>query len=344
MDKDIVFSILVPVYNVMDYIDECIQSVLSQTYTNYELILADDGSTDQSGEIIDRYAEKYPQIKAFHKENTGSYQTRRFAIEHASGDYYVMLDSDDMLDVRCLETLCNAIARHRCDCVFFNRRKLTDGKTENATYHIEEGYAADRYTILRKALIDIPYNSFCLKCGKSNLYSKTLFSQYYRINKGEDALQTLELLSDCNTAEFIDNELYIYRQRPGSICNPIDQTDYEVDLTVREVCLQFVREQKCFSEKDMNDYRDKYILYYLNHITLIGSMNLSADKKKKAYDRLRKEKFYRDFLSKGITDKKRTGSKTILWYLFEHKHDRILIRLLSVRNHSRQFKQRKTDG
>ena len=333
MSNSIMFSIIVPVYNVMDYIDECIQSVLSQSYKQYELILADDGSTDQSGKIIDQYAEKYPQIKVFHKENEGSYHTRRFAIEHASGDYYVMLDSDDMLDGKCLETLYNAIIKHNCDCVFFNRRKLTNGKTEHAIYHIEEGYVTDRHSIIRKALIDIPYNSFCLKCAKSGMYSNHIFSQYYKINKGEDALQTLELLTGCNTAEFIDDELYIYRQRSGSICHPTDQTEYEVDLTVREVCLQFIREQNCFSEEDMNAYRDKYILYYLNHITLIGSMNMSTAKKKDAYNKLRNEKYYTDFLSKGITNKKTIGSKVVLWYLFEHKYDTILIKLLSVYNH-----------
>lgn len=333
MDGDIKFSILVPVYNVMDYVDECIQSVLAQTYTNYELILVDDGSTDQSGIIIDQYSNKHPQIIVFHKENKGLIHTRRFAIEHASGAYYVMLDSDDKLEKDCLETLYKTIKKHNCDCVFYNRKKLIQGEIVHTTYHITEEYVAGRSSIIRKALIDIPYNSFCLKCAKSSMYSKMDYSKYYHISKGEDALQSLELLSNCDTAEFIDDELYIYRIRSGSICNPISQTDYEVDLTVRNECLQFVREQGCFTEEDMNKYRDRYIEFYINQIILIGSIRMSNQKKKNAYKQLREEEYYTDFLSKGISDKKKIGYKIFIWYLFVHKYDLLLIRTISIYNH-----------
>ena len=330
MKEEIKFSILVPVYNVMDYLDECIQSVLSQTYTNYELILVDDGSTDNSGKICDHYAELYPQIQVYHKANRGLIHTRRFAIEHASGDYYVMLDSDDLLEKRCLEIIYLSAIKHNCDCVFYNRKKLIDGKLIGAEYHIAEEYLTEKNEIIKKVLIDMPYNSICLKCAKSSMYTKKDYAQYYNISKGEDALQSLELLSNCNTAEFIDNELYIYRIRSGSICNPINQTDYEVNLTVRKICLQFVREQNCFTEDDMNRYRDKYIAFYIDQIILLGSLNIPIKKKKELLKKLREEEYYLDFLSKGITNKKRTGYKTIIWYLFEHRCDYLLLKTISA--------------
>ena len=332
MDGDIKFSILVPVYNVMDYVDECIQSVLAQTYTNYELILVDDGSTDKSGAIIDMYSEKDPQVKVFHKENKGLIHTRRFAIDHASGEYYVMLDSDDMLEKNCLETIYKTIKKHDCDCVFYNRKKLIEGEIIHTTYHIQEEYVADRSSIIRKALIDVPYNSFCLKCARSSMYTKKDYSQYYHISKGEDALQSLELLSNCGTAEFIDDELYIYRQRPGSICNPVNQTDYEVDLTVRKKCLHFICEHKCFTEEDMNQYRDKYIAFYTDQIILVGSINMTMAEKKDAYRKLREEEYYTGFLSKGVTNKKKIGYKLIIWYLFRHKCDYFLVKIISIYN------------
>lgn len=330
MNEEIMFSILVPVYNVMDYIDECIQSVLAQTYTNYELVLVDDGSTDRSGEIIDRYADQYAQIKAFHKENKGQFHTRRYAIEHACGAYYVMLDSDDMLEKNCLEVLYTNIIKHNCDCVFFNRKKLIDGKIRRSTYHIREEYVAGNNDVVRKALVEVPYNSVCLKCAKAGMYTNQGYTQYYHIRRGEDALQSLELLSHCNSAEFIDDELYIYRQRPGSICNPVHQTDYQVDLTVRKVCLQFIRERKCFSEDDMNQYRDKYIAFYIREILFIGSLNMTTAKKKEIYKELREDEYYRDFLSKGVTDKKRIGYRIIIWYLFRMKCDYLLAKMISI--------------
>ena len=328
MNEMIMFSILVPVYNVMDYVDDCIRSVLSQSYINYELILVDDGSEDESGFICDSYAERYTHIHVYHKSNQGLIPTRRFAIEHASGDYFVMLDSDDMLEKDCLEVLYRNIKKYNCDCVFYNRKKLIDGKTIATNYHIKEEYLMEKSEIIRKALIDIPYNSFCLKCAKSNMYTKMDFTQYYGISKGEDALQSLELLSNCNTAVFIDNELYIYRIRAGSICNPINQTDYEVNLTVRKKCLQFVREQNCFNENDMNRYRDKYIAFYIDKIILVGSLNIPKEKKKDILRRLRNEEYYTDFLSEGITEKKAIGAKRIIWYLFEHEYDNLLLRII----------------
>ena len=316
----------------MDYVTECIQSVLAQTYTNYELILVDDGSTDQSGMIIDQFSNQYSQITSYHKENRGQIHTREFAIEHASGDYFVMLDSDDMLEKNCLEILYKSIIRHNCDCVFFNRKRLIDGKTSGAAYHIKEEYISDRRSIIRKALIDMPYNSFCLKCAKSCMYPRTGYSQYYHIRKGEDALQSLDLLSKCNTAEFIDDELYIYRIRLGSICHPVNQTDYTLDLTVREKCLQFIHEQNCFSTKDMDRYRDKYIEFYINQIILASSINMPVEKKKEAFKQLREENYYKSFLSKGITNKKKFGYRIIVWYLFMYRCDYLLIGLISIYN------------
>ena len=89
------FSVLVPVYNVEKYLKQCIESVLNQTYQSFELILVDDGSTDNSGAICDEYASKHKFIKVIHKPNGGLLHTRRVSLAHATGDWYVFLDSDD---------------------------------------------------------------------------------------------------------------------------------------------------------------------------------------------------------------------------------------------------------
>ena len=92
------FSVLIPVYNTSKYLDECINSVLSQTEKNFEIVLLNDGSTDNSGDICDSYAEKYPDfIRVIHKENEGLMMTRRRGFKEAKGDYFICLDSDDYL-------------------------------------------------------------------------------------------------------------------------------------------------------------------------------------------------------------------------------------------------------
>ena len=108
------FSLILPVYNVELYLKECIVSILKQTYTDYELILVDDGSTDGSGAICDEYAEKEKQIKVIHKANGGSSDARNAGIETAQGEYIIYLDSDDyIISDRFLEKLSEKLKTRR---------------------------------------------------------------------------------------------------------------------------------------------------------------------------------------------------------------------------------------
>lgn len=90
-------SIIIPVYNTEKYLDQCIQSVLVQTYTNWELLLIDDGSTDSSGAICDEYAQKDSRIRVFHKENGGAQSSRNYGIKHSRGEWIAFVDSDDYI-------------------------------------------------------------------------------------------------------------------------------------------------------------------------------------------------------------------------------------------------------
>lgn len=91
-------SIIVPVYNTEKYLDQCIQSILSQTYTDYELLLVDDGSTDSSGVICDRYAEQDSRVREFHKPNGGVSSARNMGLDNARGEWIGWVDSDDYID------------------------------------------------------------------------------------------------------------------------------------------------------------------------------------------------------------------------------------------------------
>ena len=89
------FSVLIPVYNVEKYLDQCLTSVLTQDYSDFEVVLVNDGSTDQSPIICQKYAESDPRVKYYDKNNEGLLLTRRYSIKRASGEYIVFLDSDD---------------------------------------------------------------------------------------------------------------------------------------------------------------------------------------------------------------------------------------------------------
>ena len=103
------FSIIVPVYNVGIYLDDCVDSVLSQTHSNWEAIFIDDGSTDDSGKILDGYAVKEPRIRVIHRQNQGVSAARNAGIDVAKGEYLLFLDADDALVPWALERLVQRI-------------------------------------------------------------------------------------------------------------------------------------------------------------------------------------------------------------------------------------------
>ena len=123
-------SVIIPVYNVEKYLKQCVDSVIGQTYRDLEIILVDDGSTDHSGDMCDKYAEKDYRVKVIHKENGGASSARNIGIAVVSGEYVYMPDSDDYIDTYCIEKLLNCAMENNADLVFFNAYSFTDGSNE----------------------------------------------------------------------------------------------------------------------------------------------------------------------------------------------------------------------
>ena len=129
--KPLLFSIIIPVYNVERYIDNCIQSIISQTFHNYELLLIDDGSTDNSYQCCCRYSKENKQIKVFHTENRGASAARNFGIDQASGQYILFIDSDDFLkNIHALELIEQRISEYEEDTILYGciDKDLATGK------------------------------------------------------------------------------------------------------------------------------------------------------------------------------------------------------------------------
>lgn len=120
------FSVVVPVYNVEKYLDECVQSILGQSYTNFELILVNDGSEDSSPKICDKYAQLDSRVRVFHKRNGGQADARNVGTQHASGDYIVYIDSDDYLCDREFLQKINEKANTKVDVICYKFKKYYD--------------------------------------------------------------------------------------------------------------------------------------------------------------------------------------------------------------------------
>lgn len=217
------FSIIVPVYNVEKYLSGCIESLINQTYDNFEIILVDDGSPDNSPQICDEYAEKDNRIKVIHKENGGVTSARKVGANSAIGDYIVCVDADDWIENTYLEEFAKAIEIDNSDVVCCEDY-VDNGVTKiYKSMSFEEGLYK-REDIEKKIfpiLIegkDCRYfsNAVAIKTVKRELFVKyqNLVDDGIRI--GEDAAVIKPCIYEANSLYIIKKPLYYYRYNPSS--------------------------------------------------------------------------------------------------------------------------------
>lgn len=220
MDNSSIFvSIIVPVYNVKDYIERCVTSILQQSYTNYELILVDDGSTDESGRICDELARKDTRIRVYHKPNGGLSDARNFAMKQASGDCYTFIDSDDYVATEYLETLVDLMCKYDADVSIVSYYSIKEENFEEAM--VDEGREEKCVNAEEGLRLMLLAQSFSVSAW-AKLYRRELFDdvQYPIAQYYEDLKTTPVLLSKCNRVAYSERKLYYYvKYRPESITN-----------------------------------------------------------------------------------------------------------------------------
>ncbi len=301
MEKELKFSVLVPVYNVEKFIAECIESILRQTYPNFELILVDDGSPDESGKICDEYAARDERIKVFHKPNGGALQSRCFAVEKASGDYYIFVDSDDFIADDCLEMLRGYIERYDADCIIYGLQWLKPGGTEKVLCH--EAYydrlITDKAEIFRLVMCDEIYNSMCRKCTHASCFDGRDLSDCYHVRRGEDRIQTEQILENAKNFLFVPEAPYFYRVNPGSVTQERKMDGY-VPLHIMELrSIRQVERLGVFTDEDFDRWRNHRLdaqVILLKRLSRFCSNNREAAK---AMAKVRNDSFYRKYLIQG---------------------------------------------
>lgn len=213
-------SIIVPVYNVEEYLKQCLDSILDQTYRNWELILVNDGSTDSSGLICQEYAEKDARIRYFEKENGGLSDARNYGIEQAQGEYLTFVDSDDFLDASHLNVLYNALVNNDVDISIAN---YTNYQTSTATFYLHTfgDYYEKIYT--SEELIDdlsfLERNDLSFSTIWGSLYKKSVFS-FLRFPKGvigEDVALIYKMYTQVDKIVYVHKDTYIYRENDSGI-------------------------------------------------------------------------------------------------------------------------------
>ena len=207
-------SIIVPVYNVEAYLEKCVESILKQTYTNLEILLVNDGSTDKSGELCDKLALRDHRIRVIHKENGGLSDARNRGIDEASSNLIGFIDSDDYIDEDMYETLYRQMVASKADLSMCGHYDV---------YHqIPEKQVAEIKTweLMPEEAIKMVMEAKILSVTAVNkLYKKALFEQLrFRIGKiAEDAFIMVDLIHQCSKVVATNEKKYYYFHRENSI-------------------------------------------------------------------------------------------------------------------------------
>lgn len=201
-------SVIIPVYNVEKYLKRCIESITNQTYKNIEIILVNDGSTDNSYRICQEFSEKDTRIVLLNKQNGGLSDARNYGIKNANGEYLSFVDSDDYIDTTMLEKMYKLAKKENLDLVVCNTINIDD--TGNSI-EINSNYNYSDDTI-KNYLLSPPMA--CIRIYKKELFKNIKFKKgiYY-----EDLELTPKLVKYTKKIGFIDEGLYYYYQRIGSI-------------------------------------------------------------------------------------------------------------------------------
>lgn len=285
-------SIIIPVYNAHKYLRMCLDSCLAQTYDEWEIITVDDGSRDNSLDILREYEKRDRRIKVYSKPNEGLPATRQFAIERAGGEYLFFLDSDDTITVDAIEKLTNEAKKNCSDIVIGNILVVTEsseviGKQKN--YILRNNY-------LNSLIMKSVAPSLCGRLIRKRLFENIEFPVEY--TTGEDVITNLLIAHKYSPqVSLIDDYIYDYIQHRGSMINTFNVTNANKRMKYLEWVDNFVKQKEwdsdfdnCYSKFILEEYfsflrdggkitRNTSINNYVNSVALENKLAVAELKK-----------------------------------------------------------------
>ena len=252
-------SIIVPVYNVENYIDRCVESLVNQTYRNIEIILVNDGSLDDSLTLLEKWEMKDRRVVVVNKKNGGLSDARNAGMKVAKGDYYLFIDSDDFVDIHMCEQMVSSLHEHESDIVVCDMKYLYDDGEEKFA---SGGDFVCENVIENPKLITIN-NSACNKLYKKELFEDVQFpvGRYY-----EDLALIPSLLYKAKRVSKVDEPFYIYYQRRGSIAHSANKKIFHIYDAIKDD-IDYVKSHGN-EENVIEELKHFYIIHGLDLTTL----------------------------------------------------------------------------
>lgn len=236
-------SVIVPVYNVEKYLRNCLDSIINQTYTDLEIILIDDGSTDKSGAICDEYAQKDARIKVVHKENGGLSSARNVGLDVASGEYVTFIDSDDYIEFDTVSSVVDAISKEHVEIVLIREKqvnikgettKIVGDKPTNTTFFKDKDFLID-------LVFDKQVNGACDKFYKREFIRDLRFEEGR--HHGEDMLFNVCYLDCVKNVGYIDSIKYSYVANEGSVTHSSFNSHSEDNIYFKDKVYAIVKDK-----------------------------------------------------------------------------------------------------
>ena len=252
-------SVIIPAYNISHYVGECLDSLVHQTYKDMEIIVVDDGCTDNTCSIVEEYVSKYPQVSLLHKKNGGLSDARNFGIPYAKGEYIAFLDSDDFVDVTLYEKMMHKIDEGHdvvvCDITYFY-----EDKSKN---FIMQGLSPWDIKDIRKRAMVSPMFAW------NKVYKASFFQEKgYRYPLGlwyEDIPVTLPIFASCESIGWVNEPLIYYRQREGSIMSETKTPRLKEIFTIMEMVRTTFKKEGWY-----DTYKDELEYLHVEHLRLYG--------------------------------------------------------------------------
>ena len=210
-------SIIIPVYNVELYLDYCLQSVLSQDYTNLEIILVDDGSTDSSGQMCDKYGEQDARIKVVHQGNGGLSYARNIGMQMMTGEYFAFIDSDDYVRSDYISHMYRLIDEDKSVMVVCSYKKVIGNEDYTIISEDDNNHSVYNREEIKLEMVSRKIPMY----AHGKLYKRELkdYTQFPIGKHFEDVPTSWNVIKNIEKVTYTDAKLYYYRQRPDSIVN-----------------------------------------------------------------------------------------------------------------------------
>lgn len=317
-------SVIIPVYNVEKYLDRCIESIVRQTYRNLEIILVDDGSSDNSPQMCDLWALKDNRIKVIHKENSGAGFARNTGLDAAGGKYVLFADSDDYIDLNTVEKCILLARKDKSEIVMYGRTDVTPyGKC------VPKPILTDKFLFKNEEIYDdilpglfINEKGFGVGvCGKmidlSVIRNNGIRFYSEREVLSEDSLFNIDLFKHIKSVSVLPENYYYYFQNSTSFSRTFKVDFQEMNDRFLKTGIEKSESIHC-SEKIIRNIKARYLVYTLAGIKQLVCSSLDKNEKKKQFNRLFNNVILQNTLLRDVLELSSLSAK-IFWRFFKMK-------------------------